>query len=433
MTTATRNRGPLPALLKERSVHALVFLFPVAGVGVRHWFSGIFVLLALISLWDLVRNRAPRDLHREEKTWLWLCAGFFAAIVSSGLVNGWGETQTESLEVDIRYLLAVPLYLLLRRHAAAGRWFVAGLVPAAIYIAGYTYYDAIVQGHFRVYGPYSPNLFGPVAALVALWLVASWERWGRQRWLLVVPVAAALWGAIMSGSRGAYLGIIAMGLVWSLVRFRGWWRLLPVALVLLSPLAAYQGSDRFAQRVDAAVSDVRTYLDRLEQGETSQTSGTAIRFEMWRAGWLVFKDNPVLGAGWGNYTAAVKKYIEQNGLSRNIAHHDHAHNTYVEVLMSLGAAGFTVFLGMLFYPLIYFSRTFAESPDTAMLGILHVVGIAVFSLTDASTFTKGNFAAIFVLSMCVFLSSHAGRLSTRRTPATGTDRPPVINQTGSAG
>ncbi len=402
------------ALFKERFIYALIFLFPIAGVGVRHWFSGIFVVLALMALWDLFKRKERPALFREEKIWLWLCAGFFVAIIVSGLVNGWGETQKHSLEVDIRYLLAVPLYLMLRQYPHAWRWLLAGLPLAALYVAGQAYYEVVELGKFRADGVYSPNLFGPVAALVALWLLASWQHWGRLRWLLPVLIAAALWAVMMSGSRGAYLGVVAMGLVWSVYRFRGWWRLLPLVLFLLAPLLAYQASDRVSARVDTAVNEVETYFDRLKQGETNTINGTAIRFEMWRAGWLVFKDNPLLGAGWGNYTKAVKPYVSENGLSQHVLNHGHAHNAYVEVLMSLGLVGFIIFMGMFFYPLYYFARTYALAPDSAMFGMLHVVGIAVFSLTDASILIKGNFVAIFLLSLAVFFIRHAARVNQAR-------------------
>lgn len=395
------------ALVKERFIYALLFLFPIAGVGVRHWFSGIFSVLVLMSLWDLFKRKQRPSLFKEEKAWLWLCAGFFIVIIVSGLANGWGETQSDSLGVDIRYLLAVPLYLMLRNYPHAWRWLLAGLPLAALYVLGQAYYEVVELGKFRADGVYSPNLFGPVAALVALWLLASWHYWGRLRWLLPVFIAAALWAVIMSGSRGAYLGVIAMGLVWSLYRFRGWWRLLPVAVFLLAPLLAYQVSDRMSQRVATAVNEVGTYFDHLEQGKTENTNGTAIRFEMWRAGWLVLKDNPILGAGWGNYTKAVKPYVSENGLSPYVLNHDHAHNAYVEVLMSLGLAGFIALLGMFFYPLYYFAKTYTLAPDSAMFGMLHVIGIAVFSVTDASILIKGNFVAIFLLCLSIFFIRHA--------------------------
>lgn len=402
------------ARFKEWLVYGLVFLFPIAGVSVQHWFSSIFVLLVLISLWDLVKYWGRRsELFKEEKIWLWLCVGFFLSFVISGLVNGWGKPQTRYLGVDIRYLLVVPLYLMLRQYPYAWRYLLAGLFFAAIVLAGQAYYDVFESNMYRAQGFYSPNLMGPVAALVALWLISSWRLWGVTRWLLPVFVLAALWAMAMSGSRGAYLGLLAMLLVWLVVCIKGWWRLPALAVILAIPVVAYNSLPSVKQRVDVAVSEVGSYFEQLEQDE-HYTGGSAVRFEMWRGGWMVFEESPVLGIGRGNYTEVVQRYVEEGKLPAAVAQHGHAHNAYIDVLMSRGLIGFVIFLGMLFYPLYFFWKTRKISPGTAIFGILQVVGYAVFSLTDASTFIMGNFTAIFLLCMTVFFSWHTAKVYAKR-------------------
>lgn len=397
-------------LIKERFTYGLIFLFPIAGVGVRHWFSGIFSVLVLFSLWNLFKRTKKSKIYKEEKIWLWLCAGFFLSYMLSGLVNGM-DRENNYLGVEIRYLFLVPLYLMLRSYQHAWRYLLAGVMCAAIFVAGQAYYDIAVLGRSRAEGVYSPNLLGPVAALVTVWLLASWQQWGKLRWLIPLLVMAALWALVMSGSRGGYVGVIAMGLVWGLLSFRGWKRLVLVILVFLMPLLAYQASDRFANRINGAVSEVRDYFRQLDFDEDKRyMKGNAFRLEMWRAGWKAFTDAPIFGVGRGNYHRTVKRYVEQGLFHPSAANSGHAHNVYIDVLMGKGLIGFVVFMGMLFYPLYYFLNTRHVSPHTAMFGILHVVGFAVFSITDASTFIKGNFVAIFLLCMTVFFSRHIAQV-----------------------
>lgn len=400
--------------IKERFVYGLIFLFPIAGVGVRHWFSSIFSILVLMSFWDMVKPGVRAKLFREEKIWLWLCAGFFLTYLMSSIANGWTDTQTHYFGKDVRFLVAVPLYLMLRTYQHAWRYLLAGLMLAAVFIAGQAYYETMMLGKFRATGVYSPNLLGPVAALVAAWLLASWRQWAWQRWLIPMLVLAALWAVVMSGSRGAYLGAVAMCLAWSLMYFRGRWRILPVVLVLLAPLFAYQASETLSTRVNVAVFEVDEYFRQLGEGK-HYLEGNGWRLEMWRAGWVVFKDNPVIGIGRGNYHEAVKPYVEQGLFDSKVADSGHAHNAYIDILMARGLIGFVVFLGMLFYPLYYFFRTRHLSHDTALFGILHIVGFAVFSITDASTFIKGNFIAIYLVCMCVFFSHHVAVVKKKET------------------
>lgn len=405
---------PTIARFKEWLIYSLVFLFPIAGTSVRHWFSGIFSVLVLISLWDLMKKWGQRPaLYKEEKIWLWLCAAFFLTFMISSLWNGWGHLQNRALGVDIRYLAVVPLFLMLRQYPNAWRFLLAGLLVAAPILAAQAYYDIEVLNLPRAQGPYSPNLFGPVAALVLVWLLSSWRQWGRLRWLLPLLVGAALWAVALSGSRGAYFGLLVMLLLWIGLFLKGWRQRIPaVVAVLMLPVVIYHVSPSVAQRVDGAASEINTYIEMLGQGK-HYTGGAAVRFEMWRAGWMVFKDAPILGVGPSNYTEAVRQYVGKDGLPNAVAHHGQAHSAYVEALMTRGMIGFIVFLAMLFYPLYCYLKWYKVSPSTAIFGMVQIVGFAAFSITDASTFDKGNFASVYLLCMSVFLSGYLAEVKKR--------------------
>lgn len=397
------------SIWKERFVYALIMLFPVAGVGVRHWYSSIFSVLALIALWDLIKTGINPPLYREERVWVWLCAIFFFTYILCAFANGGISKENNYFNVEARYLFLVPLYVMLRNYKYAWRCLLVGLMMASVYITCQAYYEVTVLNNYRVLGAYSPNLLGPVTALMAVWLLASWRFWNRLRWLIPVMVVAALWVVVVSGSRGAYLGAVVMCLVWAWFCFRGYWRMLPIAVILLAPLLAYNTSERFSQRMDQAEIAVKDYVQNLDESKR-HVDGTTLRFEMWRVGWMIFKDNPVFGVGRGNYTKAVKQYVGVDGIPEAVASHGHAHNAYVDIIIARGSVGFIAFMGMLFYPLYYLLKTRHISPDTAIFGILHVVGFAVFSITDASTFIKGNFVAVYLVFMSVFFSHHVAQV-----------------------
>jgi len=402
------------AVFKGRFVYGLVFLFPIAGVSVSHWFSGIFTVLVLVSLWDLLRTKLKgvtlAALFRDEKIWLWLCAAFFVVTIAAAWVNGWERAQNRTLGVDIRYLLVVPLFLMLRHYRYAWRYLLAGAVVAAAVLGGQAYYDIHVLGLARAQGIYSPNLMGPVAALVAVWLMAGWSSLRPVRWLLPGLIVTALYAVVMSGSRGAYLGLVIMLLAWAVLYVKGRWKGLVLLLVFVVPLAIHHFVPSVQQRVSGVADEIHQYFDELEKGNHFAAGSTAVRLEMWRAGWLVFQDAPLLGVGPGNYDKAVQALVDKGEVAVEAAHHSHAHNAYIDIMVSRGLLGLALFMGMLFYPLYLFLKTFRQSPETAILGILHIVGLAVFSLTDASTFIKGNFVSIFLLGLTIFYSGHLTRV-----------------------
>lgn len=399
------------AVWKERLIHSLLFLFPLAGASVSHWLGGIFSVLFLTGLWQLIRGRKRARLYPVERVWLWLCVAFLLSFVVSAVVNGWGSDQARALGVEIRYLALVPLYLLVRQYPQAALYLLSGSLCAAFVMAAQAYYDVFELLKGRAEGAYSPNLLGPLAALTVMFSLLVWTLLPRLRWLVPPAVLAGLWAVALSGSRGAFLGLIAMGVVWALLNFRGWLRAAVMTAVLMIPAAAYMLVEPVQQRVDVAVDEVSRYLaaephaGRNAGGETS-----AIRFEMWRAALLVFRDAPVFGIGARNYTQGVQKYVDSGQVNPAVANHGHPHDAYFDVLMSRGLVGFVIFAGLLFYPLYYCLATFRRSPHSALAGILLITGFAMFSITDASTFNKGNFLSFYLLFQAVLLSWHVARV-----------------------
>lgn len=398
---------------KGRLVYGLLFLFPAAGVSVSHWLSGIYVLLALIGLVGLFSGSVRQQLFREERIWLWLCVAFFASFLISALANGWGGDQQRSLGVDIRYLLVVPLYLVLRRYPRAGLVLLHGVLVALFVVAGQAYYDVYQLGMWRAEGVYSPNFLGPLAALMMMYLLAGWRELLTVRWVLSVAVLLGGWALVLSGSRGGYVGLVAMALVWALLSFQGRWRLLMLACAIAVPVASYVAVENVSERVDTAVAEVNSYLDSGVPVGVQGAESSAIRFEMWRAAWMTFLDHPLLGVGDGNYNKGVQPYIDQGLVDPGVGEHGHPHNAYMNVLMCRGIVGYFVLMAMLFYPLYYFAKSYRDSPSTAMLGMVHIVGFAIFSITDASTFDKNNFSSVYLLCMAVFISWHAARVNKR--------------------
>ena len=83
----------------------------------RHWISTSFALLTLLSLPNLFKER--NELKREERIFLAICGAFFAVFVISALTNGWTDLQTRYLGKEMRVLLIIPIYLMLRCYPDA--------------------------------------------------------------------------------------------------------------------------------------------------------------------------------------------------------------------------------------------------------------------------------------------------------------------------
>lgn len=129
------------------------------------------------------------------------------------------------------------------------------------------------------------------------------------------------------------------------------------------------------------------------------------RFEMWRAGWRLFIDHPLLGVGTGAYKVKTSELIQAGQVAPFIGTYDHPHNDYVDALASRGILGIVVLLAILLAPAWRFMRAI-RSPErpihaVAMAGILTVAGFAIFALTD-TIFLHSMMITWYLIYMALF-------------------------------
>ncbi len=202
----------------------------------------------------------------------------------------------------------------------------------------------------RAYGTFEqPNPFGgylglhfPVAiALIFFGLPPG--AWRRVAAFATVTIGAALvialsrgaWTAqvvalllvILGGSRTARHAVMTFGVLLLLLGAAVW------------PLLPTELSARLVSVVSSAV-DLGSVRD---SAVTPENWAVMERLSQWYAGWEMFRANPLLGVGIGNYNAAYDTYrLEQWPVALG-----HAHNHYLTVAAEAGFVGFLGYLGFL--------------------------------------------------------------------------------------
>ena len=395
----------------EKIVYALLFLLPLFAVTVRHWVSNVFTVLSLVSLVLLYIQRKQRtELLQEEKILLWGFAVYFGVFILTSVVNGWGPLQTRYAGVELRILLFIPLYLAIRQMKEAPKWLLLGAVLGVIFTA----YDAagdLLLDHIEGYdGVYSPLFTGPIILLIAFLAIPYFlGKTGNPWWSLVLllVVGLALFVVAATGARNAYLATMVLGLLFIFHQYKGAKRYILMFAVFALAYVIYLSVDTVNSRVNKAIDEYEEYTSFEDPAKAKgRLSSVGTRLEMWRVTPIFFKDNPVFGVGRGNYTTEVGKYAEKRLVHRDIAKHGHPHNAYSEALISKGLLGFLSFLWITVYPLALLIRDYRSGMKSAYYGITLIVGYMVFSLTDASTFIKGNYIAIYVIFLAVLFSYH---------------------------
>ncbi len=111
--------------------------------------------------------------------------------------------------------------------------------------------------------------------------------------------------------------------------------------------------------------------------EAGQWNGANTRLAVWRCGWELFKQNPLLGVNIGDKKVKLMEVYQQKNFEFAIRTKKNLHNNYLDILVSMGIIGLILFLvGWLFLPL----RTAVRHQDG--LSLLMILTLAFAMITE---------------------------------------------------
>jgi len=312
----------------------------VAGLGVSITLAE--TALALLTLHLLWRLRDPAE--RAAARWpLWPPVLAFSAVtLASALLSG---HPVASLESAKGLLLVAALYVTADavRDPGTARRFLFGLTLAATVAAVVGLLqvglcptsDAPVAGPRwlyhrcdRAHGFFS--IYMTLAGVLSLVLLATLPRLlpgaGDLR-RFGAPWLVMLGGLIATYTRGAWIGFAAGVLTVAASVRRGRWLLLAGLLLLAGGalLAPYELRHRFVSMADP------------------QESGIRERVYMWRSGFAMWRERPVLGIGPGGVKREYPSYARPEAVKKRTSH---VHSTPLQILVERGALGLAAWLAI---------------------------------------------------------------------------------------
>lgn len=112
-----------------------------------------------------------------------------------------------------------------------------------------------------------------------------------------------------------------------------------------------------------------------------ETTNRAVvsRVTLWKTGLYMYRDNPVLGVGMGNYYTRYKDFVEKYP-ELDIGHDAYSvHNSYIKVAAETGTVGILAFLSMYVVYFLYIIRLYFKQQNE--LGKVVAAGICIGSIT----------------------------------------------------
>ncbi|HUB90164.1 MAG TPA: O-antigen ligase family protein [Dyella sp.] len=229
-------------------------------------------------------------------------------------------------------------------------------------------------------------MFLLVLALLAVIQLMRKQTSRPERVVHALGAGLAVYGALLSQSRGPLLAFLAIFIVLMLIHGKrvGQWRLtLSVVAVLFTSVALVsvfvqpQIIERFAQ----AHTEADSYDSRHDA-----VGSVRERLELWRTAKHAFEEHPLGGVGSGQFGQYVREQVRLGHSNESIVQYEHAHNEYLEAAATGGIPGLILIVLLLGVPLVYFLRHVMAADEgtaaAAMCGFAASGTYALCALTD---------------------------------------------------
>ena len=339
--------------LRNNGLVSLLFaIFLIASVGVDHGAGISAIAILLISIVGLIATKNQNYDLLESWEWVWI----LSIIAFIGMISQ-GHGDFDYLDSSSRLLLAIPVYLFIRRVGININAIFFGSILGAIVAGGYSWYQYEHLNLSMSLGVANNHIFfGQVALILTMFSFCSAvvSKKTINIFLSVVGALCGLYAVIVSGSRGGWLAIPAIFLflfsanVWHVSKLK----IVVVAVLLFFTSIGVYNIDKLPvkSRVDRVFTEVDLYFTK----DNVQTS-VGSRLEMWKGAFLIAKDSNFLGVGENNYISARQKLKDDGRVNQKMLHWD-PHNLYLNILAKQGVFGLLALLSIMLVRLSWLSK-----------------------------------------------------------------------------
>lgn len=307
--------------------------------------------------------------------------------------------------------------------AAAGLWGIASyafdlnLNKAGVY--------ALEEAYGRVHATMTnPNYWaGFVNFVIPMLLLFAVVRFKERKWQLLMYALFGIYviNQIFTYTRSAWL-IMAMAIILTSLLipkhfYKKMFTIHMIAATLLLGIIVYNLPD-VQERTKSAMFVVQSFLpegaqspdgggdmdEEDKQNKSFTNKAVVSRTTLWKTGWVMYKENPVLGLGIGNYGERYKEYVTKYP-ELYVGHDEYSvHNSYLKVGAETGTIGLVSFLAIYLYYYFFLGKQFFRNREDLTKKLL-LIGLLVGSGTYAGQNLANNLIFIPQLNALFWLIS----------------------------
>lgn len=380
-------------------VSIAIFLFGALALTLSsgYTYGPVLLLLpALVYIWV----RPYPVLNSHDKMLIAALFIYFAVGCAVNLAHGLPSNAYDNVS---RFLLAIPVLLLLLRFPAKPVFLWSGIALGALGAAVVAILDLYVQGEDRAAGHNNSIQFGDIAMLFACLLLAGFfwaKRYSTGMMILfVLAIMGGVLASLLSGARGGWLALPIIAIFFYLSNdFRQHKKSLFMLVVFFisSAILFYvvQKTGFVNLRIQEGLSDIQQFT-----GVQNANTSLGIRFTLWQSGFSLVAQHPLLG--WGS----VANYVNITGDSAVVFQRfNHFHNEILDALVKRGLVGGVALLVIYGVPALLFYRQLKHASEIAkpfaQAGLSLVLASVVFGLTQ-SFFSHSSGVMVYAFMLVI--------------------------------
>ncbi|MCW9710206.1 O-antigen ligase family protein [Avibacterium sp. 21-586] len=389
------------------TINLLLFIFFSTLINIKNAYYIAPSILFLISILYISVYKSEITISKYVKYYIFSAIGYYLISFVVAFING--DAIPNSFKSDHFLILSIPIILLIWKYKPTFN-FMALVFGVSSFIYGISaIYNKFFIGIERAFSYIHPIPAGAIIMTVSLYCFIFGIDYLRvnKKLLAILMLCSAsvgLLGNILTGSRGTWM-IFPVAIIVLSFHYRKYLKHIVIpflsSILALVIIASFIPQTGIQKRYNEAISDVTQYFDGINK-ETS----IGMRFELWRSAFQGIKERPLLG--WGK-NGMDEKRLEQSksaDFPSIIKDFPHTHNLFIEQAFYRGMIGL-FFLVLFIYTLgFYYIKMYKEAKDEekkliALLGIINVLALLSFSLSDALLRLK-EYAMFFYMCNVIF-------------------------------
>ena len=200
-------------------------------------------------------------------------------------------------------------------------------------------YEQVQKNHHAVglSNHYSQNGIYMAISLCASFALLFMKSHKNILWKILL-LSIVLLALILTGKRGVLIFSVFAILVTYIMCKEGAFtnKLVTVLFILSSVSLVTYALSFYIEGIAAAFERISTIF--WAKNENSDISNG--RFKLYAIAWNFFKESPILGIGWREFSKEVVNFYNQDSVLRD------AHNVFLQLLCETGVIGFTIFISL---------------------------------------------------------------------------------------